>query len=171
VTSRIRQPRPWRRRRRVAHAPAAADQPYSRLPWRCPREERDRGAVTLELVLSLPVWVALLLFVILCGRLVTAQLDVDAAAHNAARAASLARSNPAAVRDARTAAEQALTDRKITCRDLTVSVDTGGLRPGTPVQVDVSCTASLSDLGLLGVPGTRTVTATSTSPVDTWRGQ
>lgn len=141
-----------------------------RLPWRCPPEQRQRGAVTLELVLSLPIWVGLLLFVVMCGRLVTAQLDVDAAAHNAARAASLARTPHAANRDARAAVEQTLSDRKVACRDLTVVIDDGGLTPGIPVRVQVSCGTKLSDLGLLGVPGTRTVTSTSVAPVDSWRG-
>jgi Flp pilus assembly protein TadG len=140
-----------------------------RLPWRSP-ELRQRGAVTVELMLSLPIWIALLLFVLLCGRLVTAQLDVDAAAHNAARAASLARSSGAAQRDARTAITQTLSDRNVTCQTMEFSVDDGGLTPGVPVQVQVTCRTKLSDLGLLGVPGSKTVTATSTAPVDVWRG-
>ena len=51
-----------------------------------------------------------------------------------------------------------------------VSVDTTALRPGGQVLVRVSCTARLSDLALLGVPGSRTFTATSVEVVDRWRG-
>jgi len=43
---------------------------------------------------------------------------------------------------------------------------------GTPtnVRVQLSCTATLADLALPGVPGSKTVTATATSPLDSWRG-
>jgi hypothetical protein len=49
-------------------------------------------------------------------------------------------------------------------------VTANGLRPGGAVTVTVSCTVPLSDLLLLGVPGSRTVSASATSPVDQWRG-
>lgn len=144
--------------------------PRAALRRRLTNQPGDRGAVTVELILSLPIWVALLLFVLLCGRLVTAQLDVDAAAHNGARAASLARTSSSAQRDAREAITQTLSDRNIVCQNLSVSVDDGGLTPGVPVQVQVTCHTKLSDLGLLGVPGSRAVSSTSTAPVDLWRG-
>ena len=51
-----------------------------------------------------------------------------------------------------------------------VRVDTGGLRPGGAVTVTVSCRVRLADLVLLGVPGSRVVESTATSPVDQWRG-
>jgi Flp pilus assembly protein TadG len=130
----------------------------------------DRGSATTELVILTPLLVALLLFVVLCGRLVSAQLDLNAAAHSAARAASLARTPPAATADAEQAALDTLAARQVTCAQPTITVNTGGLTPGGAVTVTVTCVVPLSDLTLIAVPGTRTVQATSTSPVDLWRG-
>ncbi|GAA2044238.1 pilus assembly protein [Polymorphospora rubra] len=117
-----------------------------------------------------PLLVAILLFVVLCGRLVSAQMDLDAAASAAARSASLARTDTAARAEADRTARETLAARAVTCQQVTVTVATGGLRPGGAVTVTVACTVPLSDLALLSVPGSRTVQATATSPVDVWRG-
>ena len=42
---------------------------------------------------------------------------------------------------------------------------------GGTVTVTVECTASMADVTLLGVPGTRTFTATATEVIDTYRGE
>jgi Flp pilus assembly protein TadG len=115
--------------------------------------------------------VGLLLFAVLCGRLVSAQLDLNAAARSAARAASLARTVPAAQADAQQAALDTLAAHGVTCAQPTITVETGGLQPGGAVTVTVSCVVPLADLALIGVPGSRTVSATSTSPVDRWRAK
>lgn len=130
----------------------------------------DRGSATIEVALAAPVLVGFLLFVVLCGRLVSVQLDVDAAAHAAARAASLARTVPAALAQARTMAMQTLDERHVSCPHPTISTDTDNLAPGGTVSVTISCTVPLSDLTLLGVPGSRQVTASAVSPIDVWRG-
>jgi len=138
--------------------------------WRRLAQRSDAGSSSVEMAIATPLLVALLLFVVLCGRLVSAQLDVDAAAHGAARAASISRTAPAATADAERTALDTLAARGVTCRQPTVTVNTANLRPGGAVTVTVTCTVPLSDLALIAVPGTRTVTATSTSPVDLWRG-
>ena len=138
--------------------------------WRHLTGRGDTGSSTVELAILAPLLVGLLLFVVLCGRLVSAQLDLDAAAHGAARAASISRTMSGADADARQTALDTLAARGVTCRQPTITVDTGGLRPGGVVTVTVSCTVPLSDLALISVPGTRVVSATSTSPVDLWRG-
>jgi Flp pilus assembly protein TadG len=117
-----------------------------------------------------PLLVGLLLFVVLCGRTVSVQLDVDAAAHDAARAASIARTIPAATTGARDAALATLTARTQDCPTPSITVNTGGLRPGGVVTVSVTCQVPLRDLALLGVPGTRTVSSTASSPIDVFRG-
>jgi Flp pilus assembly protein TadG len=122
-----------------------------------------------ELTVVVPLLVMLLLFVVLCGRLVSAQLDLDAAAHGAARAASIARTPAAANAAARRTALDTLVARGVTCRQPRITVDTGGLRPGGVVTVTVACTVPLSDLTLLAVPGSRTESSTATSPIDRWR--
>jgi Flp pilus assembly protein TadG len=130
----------------------------------------DAGSSTAEAVLLTPMLVAVLLLVVLCGRLVTAKMDLQAAASAAARSASVARSEPAARAEADRAARDTLAARGVTCQQVTVTVSTGGLQPGGAVTVTVACTVPLADLALLAVPGSRTVQTTATSPVDVWRG-
>lgn len=55
--------------------------------WR----QDESGGVTVELVLLTPLLLLMLLFVVALGRTVSARLDVDGAAAQAARAASIAR--------------------------------------------------------------------------------
>jgi Flp pilus assembly protein TadG len=129
----------------------------------------DTGSSTAELALATPLLVAILLLIVLCGRLASAQMDLDAAASSGARSASIARSDAAARAEAERTARETLAARGVTCPSPTVSVTTGGLRPGGAVSVTVSCTVPMSDLLLLGVPGSHTVSATATSPVDRWR--
>lgn len=130
----------------------------------------DRGSATTELVLLTPVLILLLLFVVALGRIASAHQDVDAAARDAARAAANARSPVAARTDGAEAAQASLTEQGITCRDLTVSVDTSTFRAGGDVSATVRCTVDLADLTSLSIPSSRTITATFTAPVDQYRG-
>ncbi|MEU1808393.1 TadE/TadG family type IV pilus assembly protein [Micromonospora aurantiaca (nom. illeg.)] len=138
--------------------------------WRRVAATGDAGSSTVEVTLLAPLLVGLLLFIVLCGRLVAVQLDVDAAASGAARTGSIARTESAARIQAEQTARDTLAARGLSCADATVTVTTGGLRPGGAVTVSVSCRVPLADLVLLGVPGSRVVTSTATSPVDQWRG-
>ncbi|MCM3883135.1 TadE/TadG family type IV pilus assembly protein [Frankia sp. R82] len=134
----------------------------------------DRGSATTELVLIMPVLVLMLLFLVLCYRISDAKLQLADAAHQAARAASIAPSPAEAITDARATAQSALTGTGVTCQQLTVATDPAGLAPGALVRVTLTCTANLDDLALLGTPGAATLHATSTSPVDEFgdlRGQ
>ncbi|MHB8533255.1 MAG: TadE/TadG family type IV pilus assembly protein [Solirubrobacteraceae bacterium] len=130
---------------------------------------RQRGAVALELVLLTPIFLILLDFAVLGGRLAESQSEVDAAAHAAARAASLQRTVAGADSAARTVAADTLRQPAGGCRSLEVQVETAAFRPGGVVVVTVRCDVPLSDLAWLPLPGTRTVEGTSTSAVDTYR--
>jgi Flp pilus assembly protein TadG len=137
--------------------------------WRSLRDD-ERGSATAELVLLTPVLIIMLLFIVFCGRLAEANLRLEDAAHQAARAASLARSMTNAQNDAHAMASAALANAGIICQSLAVTVNTAGFRPGSTVSVEVTCTAGLSDLALLGVPGSTQISASFSSPVDTYRG-
>jgi Flp pilus assembly protein TadG len=130
----------------------------------------DRGSAAAELTLLTPVLILLLLFVVFCGRLADTKLRVNDVAHEAARAATLARSPSQATADAQATASAALRSAGIACQSLSVSADTQGLKPGSTVTVTVSCSVGLGDLTALGVPGSRTFESTFSSPVDVWRG-
>jgi Flp pilus assembly protein TadG len=141
------------------------------IPAALRRPDGERGSATTELVLILPVMLLMLLFLVLCYRVSDAKLRIADVAHQAARAASIARTPGQAVTDARATARTALADAGVTCLDLTVDTDPAGLAPGALVRVTVSCTVGLDDLALLGTPGSATLHSTSTSPVDEFGDQ
>jgi Flp pilus assembly protein TadG len=130
---------------------------------------RQRGSVALELVLLTPIFLILLDFAVLGGRLAQSQSEVDAAAHAAARAASLQRTVSGADAAARTLATDTLPQAGVACRRLDVAIDTAAFRPGGVVIVTVHCDVALSDLAWLPLPGTHGVYGSSTSAVDTYR--
>lgn len=130
----------------------------------------ERGAAATELVLVTPLLILLLLFVTFVGRLAGARSDVVGASRDAARVASLARTQVVAETDAGAAAAASLDDAGIECSSLDVIVRAGGFAPGATVSVDVRCTVEISDLALLRLPGARTVSSTSVEVVDRFRG-
>ena len=131
----------------------------------------ERGSAAAELTLLTPLLILLLLFVVLCGRLADTKLRINDVAHQAARAATLARTPFQATAAAQATADAALASAGITCQSRSITTDTQGLRPGSTVTVTVSCTVGLSDLTMLGVPGSRTFQSSFSSPVDVWRGE
>jgi Flp pilus assembly protein TadG len=134
------------------------------------RSSRERGSAAAELVLVTPLLILFLLFAVAAGRLVQGRLDVDSAAQQAARAASEARTPQAAAAQAQQVAQAALAGQPVSCDPAVITPDLGDFVPGGEVTVTVTCTVRLSDLSLLHVPGSETITATFTSPVDTYRG-
>jgi Flp pilus assembly protein TadG len=137
-----------------------------------PRAERrlsdDSGSYTVELVLWTPVIALLIVVIVAVGRIVAAGSDATGAARDAARAASLQTSMPKAKQAAQQAARASFGDQGDTCQRLSVKV-TGSVAPGGLVTVAVSCTTSLSDLAIPGAPGHRTLSSTSTAPIETTR--
>ncbi|MEU5437694.1 TadE/TadG family type IV pilus assembly protein [Streptomyces sp. NPDC020719] len=125
--------------------------------------------MTVELVLLIPVLILMLWFLIFCGRMADSRLRIEDAAHQAARAASMQRTDAEAAAHARATAVEALNDAGITCRSLAVDTS-GSVRPGGTVTATVACRVDLHDLGLLRMPGTAMLDARFTAPVDTHRG-
>jgi Flp pilus assembly protein TadG len=163
----------------AGHAGTRPDRarPGSRLPPRAlPRPGAgrqpgagERGSAAVEITLLTPLLAILLLFVVFLGRVTEAQAVISDAAHQAARAASIAPSPGAAAAQARQAAGTALSGRGLACQSFTVNVGLGRFRPGGTVRATVTCTTALSDLALLKVPGSRTLSASFTSVIDTYR--
>ena len=127
------------------------------------------GGATVEVVLITPLLVVLLLFVVQLGRFAVARTDLDGASRDAARAASLARTLPGAQSAAREAAEAALATRDVTCHNLDVALD-AEFSPGGWVAAEVVCTVDLSQLSLLGVPGSKVMSSRFVSPLERHRG-
>lgn len=129
----------------------------------------EAGSAAVELTLLTPLLLLFILLVVALGRIATARADVDGAARDAARAASIAREAAQAERAGRDAAAATLAERGVTCRHFDVAIDTAGFRPGGWVAAEVTCAVDLADLALLRLPGTRAVHARFVAPVDTLR--
>jgi Flp pilus assembly protein TadG len=138
------------------------------------RRCRDDGNAALELVILAPVLLCLLGLVIAAGRTSIAQGSVAAAARDAARQASIALTPGAAEAAARSSALAALNQEGLDCAPVvTVDVAGFGVPVGEPATVSatVSCQVPLSDLIVPGMPGSKTLTATFSSPLDPYRGR
>lgn len=128
--------------------------------------------MTTELVLVTPLILVLLLFVAYAGRVAGARNDAVGAARDAARSASLVRTPATAGPVAQEAAEATLADQRVTCAGgPQVDTDVTDFRPGGSVRVEVRCSLKLADLSLLGLRGTRDVTATATEVIDRYRSE
>lgn len=132
--------------------------------------KRDSGSASLELALMTPALIVLLLFVTFAGRVTQARGQVEAAARDAARAASASSSATAAEADGEDAASRALSAGGVACRELETGVDTTNFHAAGDVTATVTCTIDLSDLALLAVPATKTISANFRHPVDAYRG-
>jgi hypothetical protein len=132
-------------------------------------KRRDAGTMALELALLTPLLVAFMMVMVGLGRVVEAQSQVDGAARDAARAASLGRSRPAADAAAQSAATETLSGRKWCRREPTTVVDFSQWRRGGQVSVAVHCDIDLSGLSLIGFSASRNMTGTATAPIDTLR--
>jgi len=134
------------------------------------KDRNEVGSVAVEVAVIAPALVALLLLVVFAGRVAQADGDVRRASAAAARAASL-RQDPAGAEDAaREAAAANVAASRVACGQLDTAVDTSRFAAGGTVAVTVRCTASLADVSLLGVPGSRTFTSRSVAVLDRFRG-
>lgn len=139
--------------------------------WRRSREEG--GSAAIEAAIGLPAFMLFVGLIIFGGRTAITHAAVESAAAEAARTASISRTAEQARQHAETAARASLANQGIDCLSVTVTIDvTDFAKPvGEVGSIDatVACRLDLDDLSVPGVPGSRLITATSTSPLDTWR--
>jgi Flp pilus assembly protein TadG len=129
--------------------------------------------MTLELVVWAPGLLVIIGLLIVAGRVNSANAAVEQAAYDAARTASSTRNGTAARDLAQSSAATTLTAQGLQCTATTVVLDLSGFgtRPGqsATVTATVTCPVRLSDLAIPGLPGTRTVSHTAVSSIDTFR--
>jgi TadE-like protein len=128
----------------------------------------DRGSLAIELVILTPVLVLFMAVLVALGRIVEAQGQLDGAARDAARAASIAQNSGTALGAAQTAADSDLVGAS-KCAD-TPDVTFGGdtnLAPGGVVNVIVTCRVGLPALSFIGFQ-TKTITGHASAPIDTF---
>jgi len=122
--------------------------------------------MAVEVVVLVPVLFAFVLLIVAGGRLVMAQGEVDSAARDAARAASIARSWG----EAQAAANQAVAATIAlggSCEP--VSLTGTHFAAGGQVTVSLQCDISLSDLGLVGLQASVPIRGESVAPLDVYR--
>lgn len=133
----------------------------------------ERGSAAIEAAVGVPAFALFVGLIIFGGRTATTNEALQSAAADGARSASLARNAESARSSAREAATSSITNQQIGCSAIDVVVDTSDFnkQPGVSgsVSVTVSCRLDLSDLAVPGVPGSRVMHASMSSPIDTWR--
>jgi Flp pilus assembly protein TadG len=137
------------------------------------RPGRQRGSAVIETVIGIPAFMLFVALIVYAGRVAIAHQVVQSAAADAARSASIARTQGGAQTAGVAAAATSLANQAANCTATTVSIDTSGFASpvGTPASITatVTCHVNLSDLSLPGVPGSKAITATMSSPLDTYR--
>lgn len=119
--------------------------------------------MTAETVLLAPVLLLFLMFLVGAGRLVEAQGEVNGAARDAARAASVQRTLSDAETAATDAATGALAGR---CADPAVTLAGSSWEEGGQVLVEVGCDL---DLEFLGLGTAKRVIGTAVVPLEQFR--
>jgi hypothetical protein len=123
-----------------------------------------------ELAILLPVGIVVLALIVVGARIALAGDRISGVAGIAARDASIARSASSAQSIATSSATAALASDNMHCTNIRVTVDTSGFDapPGTSasITVNVSCSVELSDIGVQGMPGSKTLHDAATSPLD-----
>jgi hypothetical protein len=115
------------------------------------------------------VLVAFMMLMVGVGRIVDAQSQVDSAARDAVRNASIARSGGEAEARAAAAARASLGGFGWCLGGPSTRTDTSAWAPGGLVSVTVTCDADLGGLSLIGLPGSKLMTGRATAPLDTFR--
>jgi hypothetical protein len=126
--------------------------------WR----DGERGSLSAETVLLAPVFLLFLLFLVGAGRMVEAQGEVNGAARDAARAASVERT----LSDAETAADEAAKDALSGECEPEVSLDGSVWEEGGRVRAQVTCSL---DLAFLGFGAAKEMTGDSVVPLELYR--
>lgn len=140
-----------------------------------PNRRGDGGSATVELAVVAPGLLAIVALMIMGGRIAIAGGAVEHAAAEAARAASIARTQAEAVSAGDSTARTVLDNAGLQCSSgPDVDVDAGDFattEAGQPGEVSatVTCVVRLSDLIIPGLPGDRPMAHTATSPIDTYR--
>lgn len=141
---------------------------------RTARADGERGSAPIEIAITGLCAIGLIALLVIGGRVAIAASSMSDVASDSARDASIARTAGQAQQLAHASAVSTLNKQGLHCvGGPTVQVDISGFSApaGTSgvVRVDVTCVVSLSDVGMPGLPGSRTLHNHATSPVDPFR--
>ena len=135
------------------------------------RLPRDAGSMAVELAFVMPVLLLMVALLFGYGRVAQVSGALEAGTRDAARAASQARSIPAAQGAAERAVVSSLGGTAGECAGGKPTVELVGVvfAPGSSVTVRATCVYPLGDV-LPGAPGSANVSSSFTSPLDPNRG-
>jgi len=133
------------------------------------RVSDERGSLSVELVVLAPVVLLVVLATLVFGRMSEARQQVVEASRAGAEMAAVLPTVGTAQWVGSINAVINLIDRTHTCAHSSISIDTSHFVPGGYVTATVSCLVLLSDIGFPGLPGSTTVTASATAPIDPYR--
>jgi Flp pilus assembly protein TadG len=121
------------------------------------------------LVIVAPVLLLVIVLMVALGRVDSAQGDVESAARAGVQAAVVQADAGAAQTQASDVATSTLAGAGLTCPSPQITTNTSNFVAGGSVSVTVTCVTSLADVSVPGVPGSKTLTATSVAYLDQFR--
>lgn len=133
------------------------------------RPRGEEGQAIAELVIVAPVLFLVVLLMIAIGRVDSAQGDVESAARAGVQAAVVQANPNNAQAQAAAAVSSTLATAGLTCPSPQITTDTSNFVAGGWVSVAIVCITSLADVSVPGVPGSKTLSATSTAHIDPYR--
>ncbi|MGD0394928.1 MAG: TadE/TadG family type IV pilus assembly protein [Acidimicrobiales bacterium] len=122
-----------------------------------------------ELTVMAPILFALALSTLVFGRVSEARQEVVEASRAGAQAAAVQPDPSSAQLGAADSAVVGLFNDSHICAHPLISTDVSHFYPGGYVTVSVACQVSLSDLSAPGIPGSTTIRASTTAPIDPYR--
>jgi Flp pilus assembly protein TadG len=133
------------------------------------RARGEEGQALAELVIVAPVLLLVILLMVSIGRIESAQGDVESAARAGVQAAVVQADPNDAQVQATSAVQSTLAGAGLTCPQPQITTDTSDFVAGGWVSVTVTCVTSLADVSVPGVPGSKTLSATSIADIDPYR--
>ncbi|MEV0581802.1 TadE/TadG family type IV pilus assembly protein [Nonomuraea sp. NPDC050310] len=133
---------------------------------RRPAGDGERGSMAVETVLLAPVLLLFILFLVGAAVIVESQGEVNGAARDAARAASVQREFGAAQRAATAAARASLSG---SCASPVVSLAGSNFTEGGEVRARVTCRLDLGSVAGFGFPATKEMSSTAVAPLEQFR--
>lgn len=134
-----------------------------------PRTRGDGGSLSVELVVLTPVLMVLALAMVVFGRVSQSRQEVVEASRAGAQAAAVLANAGSAQWGAAVDAAVGISDQSRSCAHPEIVADVSHFRPGGYVTVTVVCHVELSDIAFPGMPGSTTVQASATAPIDPYR--
>lgn len=129
----------------------------------------DSGSLVVELVVLAPVVFLIALCILVFGRVSEARQLVTESARAGAEAAAVMPNAQSAQSAAIDSASIGTSGQTHICAHAQIVTDVSHYYPGGYVRVIVTCAVALSDLSVPGVPGSTTISESSTAPVDPYR--